>query len=79
MEGGEWQALQEASRRLQMAVIGMPLHDSIPAEHRRVFAELAEQRPDAIIVGSNGIHIPYRQLIVELVEKSRLPAIYSVA
>jgi putative tryptophan/tyrosine transport system substrate-binding protein len=40
------------------------------------FAEIAPERPDAIIVGSNGILLPYRQLIVELVEKSRLPAIY---
>ena len=76
-EGGEWQALQEASRRLQMAVVGVPLQESTPAEYRRAFAEIAQQRPDAIIVGSNSIHLPYRQLIVELVEKSRLPAIYA--
>jgi putative ABC transport system substrate-binding protein len=33
-------------------------------------------QPDAIIVDSDGSLIPYRQSIVELVEKSRLPAIY---
>jgi ABC-type uncharacterized transport system substrate-binding protein len=32
--------------------------------------------PDAIIVSGTAEFYPYRQLIVELVEKSRLPAMY---
>ena len=41
-----------------------------------MFAEIAQLQPDAVIVASNPALIPYRQLIVELVEKSRLPAVY---
>ena len=36
----------------------------------------AQERPDAMIVSSDGALVPYRQLIVELAEKSRLPAMY---
>jgi putative ABC transport system substrate-binding protein len=41
-----------------------------------VFADIAQDRPDAIMVSSVGDLWPYRQLIVDLVEKSRLPAMY---
>ena len=44
-----------------------------------MFAEIAQQRPDAIIVSGTGDLRPYRQLIVELVEKSRLPAMYRLS
>jgi putative ABC transport system substrate-binding protein len=37
---------------------------------------MAQQQSDAVIVNSNSLLFPYRQLIVELVEKSRLPALY---
>jgi putative ABC transport system substrate-binding protein len=68
--------LREAGRRLEISVTSVPLQGSKPSEYRRVFAEIAQSRPDAIVVASNSALIPYRQLIVELVEKSRLPAIY---
>jgi putative ABC transport system substrate-binding protein len=69
-------AYQEASRRLQISLIPMLLHESTPSEYPRVFAEIAQQHPDAIAVSDIGDLFPYRQLIVELIEKSRLPAIY---
>jgi len=62
---------------LEISIIGMPLQESTPSEYRRVFSEVAQERPDAIIVTSDGTLVPYRQLIVELAEKSRLPAMYS--
>ena len=68
--------LQESSRRLQISVIPMLLRESIPSEYQRVFAEVAQDRPDGIVVSDIGDLIPYRQLIVELVEKSHLPALY---
>src|ERR1700719_614631 len=43
---------------------------------RRVFAEIAQDRPDAIIVYGRADLTAYHQLIVELVNKSRLPAMY---
>lgn len=47
----------------------MPLEESTPSEYQRVFAEMAQERPDAIIVHDIGDLIPYRELIIELVEK----------
>jgi putative tryptophan/tyrosine transport system substrate-binding protein len=41
-----------------------------------VFGEIDQDRPDAIIVSDISEIVPYRQLIVELVAKSRLPAMY---
>ena len=68
--------LREISRGLEITLIDMLLHEATPSELRRVFAEIPEHRPDAIMVSSIGDLVPYRQLIVELVEKSRLPAMY---
>ena len=54
----------------------MRLKESTPSGYQRAFSEIAGERSDAIIVHARGEHLPYRQLIVELAEKSRLPAIY---
>jgi putative tryptophan/tyrosine transport system substrate-binding protein len=55
----------------------MLLQESTPSEYQRVFAEIAHQRPDAIMISDIvGDLFPYLQLIVELIKKSRLPAIY---
>jgi putative ABC transport system substrate-binding protein len=77
-EGGDRQGLTEAGRRLQISVIGMPLEDSTPSEYQRVFGEIAKERPDAIMTDDVGELTAYHQLIVDLVEKSRLPAIYGL-
>jgi putative ABC transport system substrate-binding protein len=68
--------LQEVGRRLGLSVIPMLLQGSTAPEYQRVFAEIAPEGPDALIVNDIADHFPYRQLIVELAEKSRLPAIY---
>ena len=70
------QQLREVGRQLGISVIDMPLQDLTPSEYRRVFSQIAQERPEAIIVSSDGALIPYRQLIVELVEKTHLPAMY---
>jgi putative tryptophan/tyrosine transport system substrate-binding protein len=54
----------------------MLLQESTPSEYLRVFAQIASERPDAVMVSDVGDLIPYRKLIVELAEKNRLPAIY---
>jgi putative ABC transport system substrate-binding protein len=69
-------AYQEASRRLQISLIPMLLQESKSSEYRRAFAEIAPEAPDAIMISDIGDLIPYRQLILELVEKNRLPAMY---
>jgi putative ABC transport system substrate-binding protein len=69
-------AYQAASQRLQVSLIPMLLQESTSSEYQRVFAEIARQRFDGILVSDIPDLIPYRQLIVELAEKSRMPAIY---
>jgi putative ABC transport system substrate-binding protein len=54
----------------------MLLQESTRSEYQRVFAEIARDRPDGILVSAIGDLVPYRHLLVELVEKSRLPAMY---
>jgi len=54
----------------------MLLQESTPSEYQRAFAEIPQQPPDAIMVSDIGDLFPYRQLVVELIEKSHLPAIY---
>ena len=45
-------------------------------QYQRAFAGIAPERPDAIIVHDTGDLVPYRQLIIELVAKRHLPAMY---
>jgi putative tryptophan/tyrosine transport system substrate-binding protein len=65
-------AFDEAGERLDMSVTTVLLRESTPSEYQRVFGEIVQDRPDAILVSDIGDLIPYRQLIVELVEKTRL-------
>jgi putative ABC transport system substrate-binding protein len=73
---GEVAQLREAGRQLQISVIGMPLEESTPSAYQRMFAEIAQDRPSAIMVGARAELFPFRQLIVKLVEQNGLPAIY---
>jgi len=61
---------------LQLSVLRTPLDEATPTEIPRVFVESAAERPDAVIVNSIGDLFAQPQLIVELVEKCRLPAMY---
>jgi putative tryptophan/tyrosine transport system substrate-binding protein len=70
------QPVREISQRLEISLIDMLVQESTPSEIERVFAEIAKDRPDAIIVSAMGNLAAHRRLIVELVEKSRLPALY---
>jgi putative ABC transport system substrate-binding protein len=76
VENAVAQQLRELSDRSGISLIDMPLQQSTPAEYQRAFAEIAQKRPDAMTVSVLGDLLPYRQLIVELAEKGRLPAIY---
>jgi putative tryptophan/tyrosine transport system substrate-binding protein len=74
--GNQLQVLQEACRQLRLSLLLMQVTESTPSEYQRVFAEITQARADAIIVHARGELLRSRQLIVELVEKNRLPAIY---
>ena len=62
---------------MKISMIAMPLQAATPSEYRRVFTEIEQDRPDAIVVSGSGELTPYRRLIVELAEKSRLPVMYT--
>ena len=75
-QAAEGQQLREAGRQLQISVIELPLEEVTSAAIQLAFAEIAQQQSDIFIVNSNSLLFPYRQLIVELAEKNRLPALY---
>lgn len=68
--------LRKASHILEVSLTDVLVEESTSSEYLRAFAEIARDPPDALIVSSTSELFPYRQLIVELAEKSRLPAIY---
>jgi putative ABC transport system substrate-binding protein len=76
-EGAQGQVLREATRAAGIELLGPPLDDPIqPAEYRRVVAAMVQQHADALIVGDVQNNLTYRQLIVDLADTNRLPAIY---
>ena len=70
--------VQEMFRGLGItAAIGGTLNYPVDdAEYRRAFAALFKDRADAIIVSEDVENLTNRNLVIDLAEKSRLPAIY---
>jgi ABC-type uncharacterized transport system substrate-binding protein len=59
--------------------VGPPFeHPADEAEYRRVSAATAEDGADALLVNQEPDNVANLQLIVELAEKHRLPAIYTL-
>ena len=73
-EGSFGQALRDIGSQLGISLISMLPQTGTPSEIERVFAAMAQQRPDAVLVSGEGDLYAHRQLIVELAEKNRLPA-----
>jgi putative ABC transport system substrate-binding protein len=69
--------LRRASRLLKISLIDKLVEESTSSEYQRVFGEIARDPPDAMMVSSVSELFPYRQLIVDLAAKNRLPAIYA--
>ena len=74
-EGSFGQALRDAGSQLGISLVSMLPQAGTPAEIERVFAAMAQQRPDAVLVSGEGDLYANRQLIAELAEKYRLPTI----
>jgi putative ABC transport system substrate-binding protein len=68
------QELRKASEILEISLTNMLVEESTASEYQR---EIVSHPPDAIIARSTSEHFAYRKLIVDLAEKSRLPAIYA--
>jgi putative ABC transport system substrate-binding protein len=70
------QALRDSGQSLGIEVIGMPVEEATPSQFRRAFAQMAQQRLDALMVIGAGEFLANRQLIVDLATSSRLPGMY---
>jgi putative ABC transport system substrate-binding protein len=78
---GDWEArtteLSEAGRQLEISVIGVPLQEPTPFEYQRVFAKIAQEgSSSAIIVSDMSDLLAHVRLIVESIERSRVPTMF---
>jgi putative tryptophan/tyrosine transport system substrate-binding protein len=69
-------AMREAAHQSGISLVGPPLETIQEAEYRRVFELMKQERADALIVSTQGEHGTHSRLIIELVQKSRLPALF---
>jgi len=73
-EGTFGQSLLDVGHKLGISLVSMLPDKGTTAEIEHVFAVMAQQGPDAVLVSGEGDLYAHRQLIVELAEKHRLPA-----
>src|SRR5882757_1448089 len=73
-EGSFGQFLRDAADRLGISLISVLPQNGTVSEIERIFAEMAQQRPDAVLISGEGDLYANRQLIAELTRKNRLPA-----
>jgi putative tryptophan/tyrosine transport system substrate-binding protein len=71
-EGTFGQAMRDIAARLGISLVSMLPNAGTPSEIERVFAEIAERRPDAVLVTGEGDLYANRQLIAELAQKYRM-------
>ena len=73
-----WSALsREIALKNLVSIVGPPLErPTDEQEYHRVFAALAQEGADGLLVNDESENVSYRRLIVELAEKGRLPTIY---
>lgn len=70
-------AMRKAANQIAVELIGALLDGSIDEpEYRRVFAVMAQERVDALIVNDAPENYANQRLITKLAENARLPAIY---
>jgi putative tryptophan/tyrosine transport system substrate-binding protein len=73
-EGSSGEVLRAAGAELGISLTFMLPQKGNSSEIERVFAVMEQQRPDAVLVSGEGDLYAHRQLIAELAEKNRLPA-----
>src|SRR2546430_2944083 len=67
-EGSSGEFIRDVSARLGISLASMLPREGTPAEIERVFAEMGQQRPDAVLVRGEGDLYANRRLIAELAE-----------
>jgi ABC-type uncharacterized transport system substrate-binding protein len=73
-EGSAGQVLRDAAERSGIALAFVLPETGTPSEIESVFAAIAQQRPDAVLISGEGDLYANRRLIVELAARYRLPA-----
>jgi len=69
--------ISENALKNSVSIVGPPLEKPTDEqEYRRVFAALAQEGADGLLVGDESENVTYRKLIAELATKGRLPTIY---
>jgi len=69
--------ISENALKNSVSIVGPPLErPTDEQEYRRVFAALAQEGADGLLVSDEPEHVPYRKLIAELATKGRLPTIF---
>jgi putative ABC transport system substrate-binding protein len=71
----ESQQVQEAARALGLQVF--VVNASTSREIDAVFAGLARERPDALVVGADGFFVSRRVQLANLTARDRIPAVYA--
>jgi putative tryptophan/tyrosine transport system substrate-binding protein len=72
-EGSFGQAMRDVASRLGISLISMLPNGGTTAEIERVFAEMAGQRPDAVLITGEGDLYANHQLIAALAQKYQMP------
>jgi putative ABC transport system substrate-binding protein len=74
----EWEDVLGQGVRAAAPKLGLRLHlaESAPNDYTSVFASMTRDRPDAVFVANSPVNFGHRNMIVGLVNKARLPAIY---
>jgi putative ABC transport system substrate-binding protein len=69
--------IRENAPKNSVSIVGPPLEKPTDEqEYRRIFAALAQEGAEGLLVMDESENVTYRRLIVELAEKGRLPTIY---
>jgi putative ABC transport system substrate-binding protein len=70
-------AIRKTAQQIGIELLGALLDEPIQeGEYRRVFATIAQERADALIVSDSAENYTYQSVILEMVEKARLPTVY---
>ena len=69
------QAAQRAGISLQTAVVGSPVG---PSAYERVFAQMAAERVDGLVVADGAEHVVNRSSVVQLAARYRMAAMYGL-
>ena len=68
--------IDAVARRLGMVVTESFLPQVDEGQLRRSFAQMAEQRTDAVLIDGSGSILAFRALLIELAAKARIPVVY---